>query len=106
MPADECRPRGTNGDVVLGNVHDGLESFWRGKLYEELRNGFDDNELPPDHMCRKCASYPWNEGQAPSKEATAAWFGGEKLGETYSEEWWLKHWGHLVSSEYDKSLTR
>ena len=89
-----------NGEVVLGNVNDGIEDLWNGPLYEQFRAAFDDDALPADHMCRKCSLYPWKEEGAARPEGTAeAWFRGEKSSEGYSEAWWLRHWGHLVARE-------
>jgi radical SAM protein with 4Fe4S-binding SPASM domain len=88
--------RDHDGEVVLGNIHDGLDAVWNGAAYQEFRRRFDGDLLAGDHLCRKCALYPWGEKDPSVDRAADPWFGSDRGALAYSEAWWLEHWGHLV----------
>lgn len=87
--------RDHDGEVVLGNIHDGLEAVWHGEAYRRFREAFDADTLPAEHMCRRCTIYPWHP-EHRGKQGADAWFGGDGEGLRYSESWWLEHWGARV----------
>jgi len=89
-----CRDH--DGAVVLGNIHDGLDNVWNGPAYEAFREGFDDDALPKDHMCRGCSLYPWSPAAEKKSIATNAWIENEDPVAAYTPDWWMKSFGHRV----------
>ncbi|UCH95441.1 MAG: SPASM domain-containing protein [Candidatus Aminicenantes bacterium] len=52
-----------DGEVILGSIHDGLQTTWNSKPYRLFRQQFKDGTLPDSHMCRRCAWWPGISGK-------------------------------------------
>jgi radical SAM protein with 4Fe4S-binding SPASM domain len=47
-----------DGEVPLGDIHDGLLQAWNNELYRRFRIDFLRGTLPDGHLCQRCAWLP------------------------------------------------